>query len=366
MAEISLLSPYKLGKFDLSHRVVLAPMTRQRSYGNVPQPHAALYYSQRTTNGGLLITEATGVSDTAQGYKDTPGIWTQEHVEAWKPIVEAVHEKGGLFFCQIWHVGRVSNYGFQPNGQAPISCTDKPVVVEETGPDVFPMDFSPPRRLKVEEIPSIVNDFRLAARNAIEAGFDGVEIHGANGYLIEQFLMDHVNDRTDEYGGSLENRSRFALEIVDAVVGEIGADRVGFRLSPFSDYVDSWDSNPVALGVHVAQALSNRGILYFHVIEPRMVRVDGKLQIPYGLRPIREAFKGAFIVSGGYNQESGNKVVAEGYTDLVAYGRIFLANPDLPGRFKVGAPLNKYDRTTFFTSDPIVGYTDYPILEPAA
>ncbi|CAA6660227.1 unnamed protein product [Spirodela intermedia] len=356
MAEISLLSPYKLGKFDLSHRVVLAPMTRQRSYGNVPQPHAALYYSQRTTKGGLLITEATGVSDTAQGYKDTPGIWTQEHVEAWKPIVEAVHEKGDSSSARFGTSEGFPTTG-QLSGRFPTQRTGPHLLHRQAGggrgdrAGCVPHGFLPPRRLKVEEIPSIVNDFRLAARNAIEAGFDGVEIHGANGYLIEQFLMDHVNDRTDEYGGSLENRSRFALEIVDAVVGEIGADRVGFRLSPFSDYVDSWDSNPVALGVHVAQALSKRGILYFHVLEPRMVR--GGLQ-------------GAFIVSGGYNQESGNKVVAEGYTDLVAFGRIFLANPDLPERFKVGAPLNKYDRTTFFTSDPIVGYTDYPILEPAA
>ncbi|VAH00412.1 unnamed protein product [Triticum turgidum subsp. durum] len=205
MEPIPLLTPYKMGQFDLAHRVVLAPLTRQRSYGNVPQPHAAVYYSQRATAGGLLIAEATGVSDTAQGYTDTPGIWTTEHIEAWKPIVAAVHAKGALFFCQIWHVGRVSTFELQPGGAAPLSSTEKGV-----GPQIsfdgHREEFSPPRRLTVEEIPAIVDDFRKAARNAIDAGFDGVEIHGANGYIIEQFLKDSANDRADEYGGTLENR----------------------------------------------------------------------------------------------------------------------------------------------------------------
>ncbi|WCJ34876.1 12-oxophytodienoate reductase 1 [Euphorbia peplus] len=216
--KIPLLTPYKMGKFNLSHRVVLAPLTRQRSYQDVPQPHGIVYYSQRATKGGLLISEATVISDTGRGYKDTPGIWTKEQVEAWKPIVDRVHAKGGIFFCQLWHVGRVSNAGFQPNGQAPISCTDKPLT------DVA--EFTPPRRLRTDEIPQIVNDFKICARNAMEAGFDGVEIHGAHGYLIDQFMKDQVNDRTDEYGGSLENRCRFALQVVEAVANEIGADRV--------------------------------------------------------------------------------------------------------------------------------------------
>ncbi|KAF5202628.1 12-oxophytodienoate reductase, partial [Thalictrum thalictroides] len=197
---IPLLTPYKMGNFLLSHRVVLAPLTRQRSYGNTPQQHAVLYYSQRTTKGGLLIAEATGVSDTSQGYPDTPGIWTKEQVEAWKPIVDAVHAKGGIFFCQIWNAGRVSNYGFQPNGQAPISSTDKGLTPQVRANGVAVADFSTPRRLKTEEIPHIVNDFRIAARNAIEAGFDGVELHGAHGYLLDQFMKDQVNDRTDKYG----------------------------------------------------------------------------------------------------------------------------------------------------------------------
>ncbi|KAJ4748667.1 12-oxophytodienoate reductase-like protein [Rhynchospora pubera] len=232
MEPIPLMTPYKMGKFDLSHRVVLAPLTRHRSYGNVPQPHAILYYSQRATKGGLLIAEATVVSDTAQGYTDTPGIWTKEHIEAWKPIVDAVHKKGGIFFCQIWHVGRVSHYDYQPNGQAPISSTDKQIP-PQTKHDGTVSVYSQPRMLTTDEIPDIVNDFSLAARNAIEAGFDGVEIHGAHGFLIEQFMKDSSNSRTDKYGGSLENRCRFALEVVEAISNEIGPDRVGIRLSPF-------------------------------------------------------------------------------------------------------------------------------------
>ncbi|WVZ81985.1 hypothetical protein U9M48_029303 [Paspalum notatum var. saurae] len=367
-ATIPLMTPYKMGQFELSHRVVLAPLTRCRSYGNVPQPHAAVYYSQRATRGGLLITEATGVSATAQGYPETPGIWTQEQVEAWKPIVDAVHRKGALFFCQIWHVGRVSTNELQPEGQAPISSTDKQISPDAesrySGMVESGMLYSKPRRLRTEEIPEIVDDFRRAARNAIEAGFDGVEIHGAHGYLLEQFMKDSSNDRTDEYGGSLENRCRFAVEVIDAIVREVGAHRVGIRLSPFVDFMDCVDSDPVALGHYMIQQLNKHdGFLYCHMVEPRMAIVDGRRQIPHRLLPFREAFNGTFIAAGGYDREEGNKVVREGYTDLVAYGRFFLANPDLPRRFELGAPLNKYDRSTFYTQDAIIGYTDYPFLE---
>ncbi|KAK8970460.1 putative 12-oxophytodienoate reductase 4 [Platanthera guangdongensis] len=365
---------------------VLAPLTRSRSYGNVPQPHAILYYSQRTTKGGLLIAEATGVSETAQGYPSTPGIWTKEQIEAWKPIVKAVHDKGGIFFCQIWHVGRVSNYDYQPNGQAPVSSTDKQISSQEE--IETERDYSPPRRLRTEEIPLIVNDFRLAARNAIEAGtysslttfwkrrqifihlllllflgFDGVEIHGAHGYLLEQFMKDNVNDRTDEYGGSLENRCRFALEIVEAVAKEIGADRMGIRLSPFTDYKGCWDSNPKQLGLYMVQSLNKYDILYCHMVEPRMSIVDVRRNIPDRLLPMRKAFNGTFLAAGGYDREEGNKVVDEGYTDLVVFGRLFLANPDLPKRFELNTTLNKFIKLTFYISDPAVGYTDYPFLD---
>ncbi|EEC80229.1 hypothetical protein OsI_22162 [Oryza sativa Indica Group] len=263
---IPLLTPHKMGQLELSHRMVLAPLTRCRSYGHVPQPHAAVYYSQRATNGGLLIAEATVISPTAQGYPDTPGIYTQQQIEAWKPIVDAVHRKGALFFLQIWHVGRVSTTDFQPNGQAPISSTDKQITPDDSG-----MVYSKPRRLRTDEIPQIVDDFRRAARNAIEAGFDGVEIHGAHGYLLEQFMKDSANDRTDEYGGSLENRCRFAVEVIDAVAAEVGAHRVGIRLSPFDNYMDCFDSNPVALGSYMVQQLNKHpGFLYCHMVEPRM------------------------------------------------------------------------------------------------
>ncbi|KAM4068447.1 hypothetical protein ACB094_12G012800 [Castanea mollissima] len=337
-ATIPLLTPYKLGKFNLSHR-----------YTNTPcKPHAILYYSQRTTKGGLLIAEAIGP------------------IEAWKPIVDAVHAKDGVFFCQIWHVGRVSNQGFQPNGQAPISSSDRPLSpkILSNGNDVA--DFTPPRRLRIEEIPQIVNDFRLAARNAIEAGFDGVEIHGVHGYLIDQFIKDQVNDRTDQYGGSPENRCRFALEIVEAVSNEIGADRAGIRLSPFANYMQSGDSNPKALGLYMAESLNKYEILYCHVVEPRMKTVGEKSESPHSLVPMRKAFKGSFLVAGAYHKEDGNKAIAENHVDLVVHGVQSLVNPDLPKRFKLNAPLNKYNRDIFYISDPVLGYTDYPFLEDIA
>ncbi|XAR57546.1 12-oxophytodienoate reductase [Bertholletia excelsa] len=295
---IPLILPYRMGNFQLCHRIVLAPLTRQRSFNNIPQPHAILYYSQRTTKGGLLIAEATGVSDTAQGYPHTPGIWTNKQVEAWKPIVDAVHAKGGIFFCQIWHVGRVSNQGFQPNGQAPISCTDKPVIPQVRANGVDVARFSPPRRLRTDEIPRVVDDFRLAAKNAIEAGFDGIEIHAAHGYLIDQFLKDQVNDRTDKYGGSLENRCRFALEIVEAIVNEIGADRVGIRLSPYASYSGAGDSNPNTLCLYMIESLNKYGVLYCHMVVPKMKTVVDETECSDSLMLMRTAFRGTFIVGG--------------------------------------------------------------------
>nr|QHA94738.1 12-oxo-phytodienoic acid reductase [Saccharum hybrid cultivar] len=357
MENIPLLSPYETERFRFSHRTVLAPLTRARSYGNHPQSHAILYYSQRATEGGLLIAEATGVSSDAQGMSlipHTPGIWTKAQVEAWKPVVDAVHAKGGIFFCQIWHVGRASDMEKEP-----ISSTDKPV--EKNGDDH--MDFPIPRRLTIEEIPNVINHFRIAARNAVDAGFDGVEIHGAHGFLLEQFMKDSVNDRTDKYGGSIQNHCRFALEVVDAVVAEIGSDRVGIRLSPYANYLGCHDSDPDRLGVYMAQELNRYNILYCSAVEPEMVMVDGKMKISYRLHEMRKAFKGTFMVGGGYDREEGNRVVADGYADMVVYGRLFLANPDLPRRFHLNAPLNKYDRSTFYTDDPVVGYTDYPFLE---
>nr|XP_043607310.1 putative 12-oxophytodienoate reductase 11 isoform X1 [Erigeron canadensis] len=401
--QIPLSTPYKMGNFQLAHRIVLAPLTRCRSYDSIPQSHAILYYSQRTTKGGFLISEATCISSAAQGFKDAPGIWSKVHIEAWKPIVDAVHAKGGVFFCQLWHPGRASDQsmlliyttinglylflcplisfanivlflytydnlfletGFEPNaGQPPVSSTDKQCspVVENDGEVTF--NFLPPLKLKTDEVSLVANDYRIAARNAIEAGFDGVEIHGAHGYLIDQFLKDQVNDRTDKYGGSLENRCRFALEVVESIANEIGADRVGIRLSPFADYMDSEDSNPEGLGLHMAKSLNKYGILYCHMVEPRMKQVEERSEFSISLRPMRRAFNGTFIAAGGYKRDDGNTAITEEHADLIAYGRLFLANPDLPKRFELHAQLNKYDRKTFYTTDPVVGYTDYPFLE---
>ncbi|KAK9052548.1 hypothetical protein SSX86_029177 [Deinandra increscens subsp. villosa] len=364
--QIPLLTPYKMGNFHLANRIVLAPMTRFRSYNSFPQSHAILYYSQRTTHGSFLITEATVISRAAQGYKDTPGIWSEEHINAWKPVVEAVHSKGGVFFCQLWHPGRASDQtGFEANmGQPPVSSTDKPCSPFRDDTGEILLEYQPPRRLKPEEITVIVDDFRVAARNAMEAGFDGVEIHGANGYLIEQFLKDGVNDRSDEYGGSLENRCKFAFEVVEAVANEIGADRVGIRLSPFSNYMDSEDSDPEALGLYMAKSLNKYGVLYCHTVESRTEATEEQSDQWFdSLVPMRRAFNGTFIAAGGYNRENGNNAIAQERADLIGYGRLFLANPDLPERFELDAPLNKYKRDTFYTQDPIVGYTDYPFLK---
>jgi 12-oxophytodienoic acid reductase len=241
----------------------------------------------------------------------------------------------------------------------PISSTDKAVTPDAEAGIVYPK----PRGLQIDEIPRVVDDFRRAARNAIEAGFDGVEIHAAHGFLLEQFMKDSANDRTDMYGGNLENHCRFVMEVVDSIVREVGAHRVGIRLSPFLDYMDCVDSNPEALAAYLVEQLNkHEGFLYYHMVEPQMAIVDGRRKIPHGLLSFKKGFNGTFIASGGYDKEEGNKVVSNGYADLVAYGRIFLANPDLPRRFELGASLNKYDRSTFYTQDKVIGYTDYPFL----
>ncbi|XP_058090125.1 putative 12-oxophytodienoate reductase-like protein 1 isoform X2 [Magnolia sinica] len=370
----------------------------------------------------LLSPYKMGRSQLSHRFLNFPGIWTSEQVRAWRTVVDAVHEKGGVFFCQIWHAGRshntiglllagqhVSKSGLQsktysqtwtvvsqykqvrvqmmiivhcqtetilslttqllqdlgcslgaPYGKTPISPTNKPLT-----PELYPgRTYNPPRRLATEEIPMVVEEYRLAARNAVEAGFDGVEIRAVSGCLIDEFLKDSVNDRTDKYGGTLENRCQLALEIVEAIASEIGPDRTGIRLSPFLLFHECSDSDPEALGVYMAQALSKYHLAYAHFIEPR-IDVFGKIsETPYSLGPMRKAFKGTFIVCGGYTREEGDKVIANGAADLVAYGRYFVSNPDLPKRFEVNAPLNEYDEATFYSQDPVVGYTDHPFMEP--
>ncbi|CAA2953516.1 12-oxophytodienoate reductase 11 [Olea europaea subsp. europaea] len=377
-----------MGRFNLSHRIVLPPLTRNRANNNIPQPHAMEYYSQRATSGGLIISEANGACDISLRCPNMPGIWTKEQVEAWKPVVNAVHNKGGIFFCQIWHPGRVSEYTTQKwlfigreEDQADKGTTPELLKLEDNVSDNYSekwffIDREPkdqtyrgttPEQMKLDDIPQIINDYRAAARNAIDAGFDGVEILGSNGYLIDKLMKDEVNDRTDQYGGSLENRCRLALEVVEAVAEEIGADRTAIKLSPYDDYKGTTgDSTPEALGLYMANALTNLGILYLHVSEPRMIKVGDDYVTPRTLLPIKKAFNGTFIASGGYNKYDGDKAIEESYADLVSFGRLYLANPDLPKRFEINAPLNKHDRSTFYIQDPVVGYTDYPFLQIVA
>ncbi|GJN03699.1 hypothetical protein PR202_ga21174 [Eleusine coracana subsp. coracana] len=372
----TLFSPYQMPRFRLAHRVVLAPMTRCRAPGAVPTPALAEYYAQRSTEGGLLISEGTVVSPAGPGFPRVPGIYNQEQIDAWKKVVDAVHAKGAIFFCQLWHVGRASHQVYQPGGAAPISSTDKPISSRWRilMPDGSYGKYPTPRRLATSEIPEIVEQYRQCAINAIKAGFDGIEIHGAHGYLIDQFLKDGINDRTDEYGGSLSNRCRFLLEVTRAVISAIGADRVAVRVSPAIDHLDAYDSDPMRLGMTVVDrinALQREAgrLAYLHVTQPRYTAYGQTESGKQGsaeeeaqlMRTLRGAYQGTFMCSGGYTRELGLEAVASGDADLVSYGRLFISNPDLVERFRRDAPLNRYVRKTFYTED-VVGYTDYPIL----
>ncbi|KAJ8750764.1 hypothetical protein K2173_015945 [Erythroxylum novogranatense] len=374
----TLFSPYQMGKFSLSHRVVLAPMTRCRALNGIPTAALTEYYTQRSTPGGFLITEGTMISPTSAGFPHVPGIYSEEQVEAWKKVVGAVHAKGSIIFCQLWHVGRASHGVYQPGGAAPISSTSKAISNRWRilMPDGTHATYPEPRPLKTSEIPEVVEHYRCAALNAIRAGFDGIEIHGAHGYLIDQFLKDGINDRTDEYGGSLENRCRFLLQIVQAVATSIGADRVAVRMSPAIDHLDATDSDPLNLGLAVIERLNklqlNLGekLTYLHVTQPRYTAYGQTESGRHGsedeeaqlMRTLRRAYQGTFMCSGGYTRELGVQAVSDGDADLVSYGRLFISNPDLVLRLKLNAPLTRYNRRTFYTHDPVVGYTDYPFL----
>ncbi|OIV99726.1 hypothetical protein TanjilG_26064 [Lupinus angustifolius] len=378
----TLFTPYKLGNFNLSHRVVLAPMTRCRALNGIPQEAHAEYYSQRSTHGGFLISEGTSISPTSSGFPHVPGIYSEEQVEAWRNVVDAVHAKGGIFFCQLWHVGRASHSVYQPHGAAPISSTSKPLSDKWRVllPDGSHGTYPEPRRLSSSEILEIVEHYRQSAINAIRAGFDGIEIHSAHGYLIDQFLKDGINDRTDEYGGSLTNRSRFLLQVVEAVVSAIGAGRVAVRISPAIDHLDATDSNPLELGLAVIERLNNlqnklgRKLTYLHVTQPRFTAYEKTESGKPGteaeeaklVRTLRKAYQGTFMSSGGFTKKLGTEDIAQGDTDLVSYGRLFISNPDLVHRFKLDAPLNKYNRETFYTADPVIGFTDYPFLNKSS
>uniref|UniRef100_A0A1D1ZSV2 NADH:flavin oxidoreductase/NADH oxidase N-terminal domain-containing protein n=2 Tax=Auxenochlorella protothecoides TaxID=3075 RepID=A0A1D1ZSV2_AUXPR len=360
-----LFTPYKRGVLDLSHRLVYAPLTRCRAPDNIPLDIHVEYYTQRATKGGLLISEGTIISDRASGYPSVPGIWTQEQVEGWKPVTAAVHQLGSTFFCQLWHVGRASAPCYQPDGGLPLAPSVLPIPPEWEYFDTKlgkPQKYPLPRELAAEELPGIVEQYRVAARNAIAAGFDGVEIHAANGYLIHEFLSESSNHRTDAYGGPIENRARLALEIVRAVVEEVGAERTGIRFSPFNEFLGMHDAHPFALYTYLLEELAAWDLAYVHMVTPI---VKGNVDHPEGegsLEPFRAVWKGTFLVAGGFKRDSAVAAVREHHADLVTVGRHFLANPDLPRRWALDAPLNKYDRSTFYTPG-VKGYLDYPFLE---
>jgi len=357
-AAIDLFTPVRIGAYLLPNRMVMAPLTRNRAgAGNVPTAFNASYYAQRAA-AGLIITEASQVSPQGVGYPGTPGIHSREQFQGWKAVTQAVHAKGGRIFLQLWHVGRISHPSLQPNGELPVA----PSAIRPAGEAFTQTGLQPfvtPRALETREISGIVDDYRKAAINAVAAGFDGVEIHAANGYLIDQFLRDGSNHRSDQYGGSLENRARFLLEVTDAVVGVWSPNRVGVRLSPVGKFNDMADSDPQRTFEYAARALSRLKPAYLHGVE-----MDGDSK-NFDFRKLRRAFDGLYIANTGYTKARANAALARGDADLVAFGTLFLANPDLPERFAHDAPLNTPDPATFYGGDAR-GYTDYPFLEKQA
>jgi N-ethylmaleimide reductase len=370
----SLFEPVKFGDIELKNRVVMAPLTRNRSPKAIPNDLNIAYYEQRAS-AGLIITEGTPVSQQGQGYADVPGLYLAPAIDGWKKVTEAVHKKGGKIVTQIWHVGRVSHTSLQPNEGAPVApsalgAKGKTYIINPDGSGAF-ADTSEPRALELSEIPGVVADFAAGAKAAIEAGFDGVEIHGANGYLIDQFLKTGANLREDEYGGSVENRARFALEVVDAVAAAIGSGRVGIRLSPVTPANNITEDAPQTVFDYLVKELATRNLSFIHIIEgatggDRDYVQGGK---PFDYQELKDTYRnaggtGAWVVNNGYEKDTAEKAVASGYADGVAFGKLFIANPDLVERFKTNAPLNEPDKNTFYGGGA-KGYTDYPTLESA-
>jgi N-ethylmaleimide reductase len=349
----SLFSPYRLGHTDLANRMVMAPMTRCRAIeGNVPNPLAATYYGQRAS-AGLIVSEGTQISPQGVGYIRTPGIHSAEQIAGWTVITDAVHRAGGKIFLQLWHVGRISHPDFH-GGELPVA----PSAIAPQGQTYTYKGLQAmvtPRALELAELPGIVEQYRKGAENAKAAGFDGVEIHGANGYLLDQFLRDGTNKRTDAYGGSVENRARLPLEVTQAVIGVWGPDRVGYRISPNGVFNSMSDSKPAETFSYMAEQLNKLGIVYLHAVDPV---ADGDKR----LSPLlRKKFDRTYIVCGGFGADSGNAAIHNGEADLVAFGQPFLANPDLPKRYQINAPLNTPNRDTFYAGDE-KGFADYPAL----
>jgi N-ethylmaleimide reductase len=358
-----LLDPIKVGALTLPNRLVMAPMTRSRAgAGYVPTDLMAKYYVQRAS-AGLIVTEATQISQQGMGYVHTPGIYSKEQVAGWKKVTDAVHKAGGRIFLQLWHVGRISNRTLQPDNQLPVAPSAIAPEGKSMALDYSMVDYEAPRALETNEIAGLVEDYRKGAENAKAAGFDGVEIHAANGYLIDQFLRDGTNKRTDQYGGSVENRARFLVEVTEAVTGVWGGDRVGIRLSPNGAFNSMHDSDPRAIFGHVAKTLERFNLAYLHFV--RATPSDSVAGGPIDADFFRPLFRNKIVAAGGFTtKEQAEAVVKAGHTDLVAFATLFISNPDLPARFKQNAPLQQADRATFYGGDA-KGYTDYPSLEAA-
>lgn len=365
-----LFQTFTLGRYDLPHRIVMAPLTRSRARqpGNIPSPMNACYYAQRAS-AAFIITEATQVSMQGQGYAWTPGIHSLDQVEGWRLVTEAVHKLGGLIFLQLWHVGRISHPALQPDGMLPVA----PSAVQPSGMAFIENDrgegelvpFVAPRALQAEEIPYIVQQYVRGAKNALEARFDGIEIHAANGYLLDQFLCSSTNRRADDYGGSVENRMRLLNQVVEALTGIWGPDRMGVRLSPMGTFNDIEDHDPERTFHLVASALNEYGLAYLHLVNPDVPALENGREVhPRALRMldiIRRQFRGPLIIAGGFNHETAESWLQQGRADLIAFGRKFLANPDLPERLRQHARLSADDPATYYGGGAI-GYIDYPTL----
>jgi N-ethylmaleimide reductase len=364
----TLFDPVQAGSLKLANRIVMAPLTRNRAPGAVPTPLMAEYYTQRAS-AGLLITEATAISQQGQGYSDVPGLYGTDQLDGWKHITQAVHQAGGKIVVQLWHVGRVSHVDLQPGGGQPvapsaITAKTKTVLIKDGVPGF--VETSAPRALRADELPGIVHTYAAAARNAVETcGFDGVEIHGANGYLLDQFLKSGSNHRDDDYGGSMENRARLMLEVVRAITSAIGGGRTAIRLSPVTTANDAFDADPQPLFEYVVRQLASLNLAYIHIIEGATGGVRDLPDRPFDYPALKAAYRqagglGAWMVNNGLDKPLAEEAVAQG-ADLVAFGRPFIANPDLVERLRRGAPLNPGDRPTFYGGGA-KGYTDYPRL----
>jgi N-ethylmaleimide reductase len=367
-AHNKLFVPVQVGAITLKHRVVMPPLSRLRAEwpSGVPSDLNVEYYSQRASDGGLIFTEATAISPSARGYRGAPGIYSDEQVTGWRRVTEAVHAKGGYMFVQLWHAGRTTHISV--TGEEPVTASVDPTYWADPSilvvtPDGFSQP-SPHRALEMAEIAGIIEQYRAAALNAKKAGFDGVELMAANGHLIDQFLQDNSNKRTDRYGGTIENRARLLFEVLEALISVWGSDRVGVRIAPSGTFNGMADSDPRALFHHIAERLNDFNLAYLHVIEPRIKggELIAKGQDPVAAQELSKVFHGTIIAAGGFEPDTAKAAVANGLASLIAFGRQFIANPDLPKRIELGLPLNRYDRSTFYGFDAR-GYTDYPTYE---